>query len=78
MSRDGFAELGLGEQEEVVLAAAPDDERRDQPCLRRQEERLARCFLDVVRDHPLEEVLGVRSLDRDVRPWAEGDDRSRS
>ena len=66
---DRLAELGLGQEEEVLLAAAPDDERRDQPRLRRQEQCRARVAdaerVHVVRDHALEIVARVRSGDPD-------------
>ena len=63
----GLAELGLGQEQEVVLAAAPDDERRDHAALRRQDQRLARLGREhVVRDDPLEQVGGVRPLHADV------------
>ena len=59
-----LAELRLGEEQEVLGPAAQDAHRRDHACLRRQEQGLARVAggerLDVVREHALEIVLGVR------------------
>ena len=58
----GLAQLGLGQQQEVLRPAPPDAHGRDQPALRREQQRrhqLARG--DVVGDHPLEVVLGVRT-----------------
>ena len=68
-----LAELRLGEQEEVVLATAPDGERRDHAGLRRQQQGLARLLGDVVGDHALEEVLRVRAAHTDVRARPKGD-----
>ena len=67
-----LAQLGLRQEEEVLRAAAPDGERRDHPGLRREEQGLARVARDVVREHPLEEVLGVGSVHGDVRTGAAG------
>ena len=67
MGANDLAELGLGQEQEVVLAAAPDEERRDHAALRRQDQRLARLGReDVVRDDPLQQVGGVGPLDPDV------------
>ncbi len=77
MRSDDFAELGLGQQEEVVGCASQDDERGDHARLRSQQKRwtcvphVERC--DVVRDHPLEVVLGVRAGDPDICSSASGD-----
>ena len=72
----GLAELRLGEEQEVLVAAAPDDERRDEPRLRREQERGDGVAdgerVDVVRDHPLEVVARVRSGDPDEGARAVG------
>ena len=65
-------ETGLGQQQEVAGLTAHDDERRDQPRLRRQEEGLARRGGDVVRQHPLQEVLRVGPGHPDVVPGPRG------
>jgi hypothetical protein len=66
-----LAELGLGEQQEVVVGASQDAKRGDHARLRRQQQRLAArpCGerLDVVREHPLEVVRRVRACDADER-----------
>ena len=53
-----LAEPGLGQQQDVLLAAAQHHERRDDPRLRGEQQRLARVAglerRDLVRDHPLE------------------------
>src|SRR6266550_297031 len=50
------AELGLGQKQEVVGGPSPDSKRRDQPSLRRQQQRVEDVLLrDVVRDHALKE-----------------------
>ena len=54
-----LAKAGLRQQQEVVLGAAHDDDGGDDPRLRSQEQRLAGRSRDVVRQHPLEEVLRV-------------------
>ncbi len=67
------AELGLGQQQEVVVGSPPDDERRNHARLRGQQERLADVLRDIVRHHPLEELLGVWPAHGDVRARPEGD-----
>ncbi len=67
-----LAELRLREQQEVLLAAAPHDERSDDPRLRGQQQRGA-CLadlqgLDVIRDHPLQVVARVRSRNAEIGP----------
>ena len=66
-----LAELGLGQEQEVVVAATQDDERRDHARLRGQQQRLAALSggerRDLVRDHALEEVGRVRAGDADER-----------
>ena len=61
-----ITEPGLGEQQEVVVGAAHDDEWRDQAGLRRQEHRPARRLFDVVREHALQEVGRVGTGDPHV------------
>ena len=66
MGADGLAELGLGQEQEVVLAATPDEERRDHAPFRRQDQRLARLAREnVVGDDPLQQVGGVGPLHAD-------------
>ena len=71
LGRDALAERRLGEEEEVVGAAPQDGQRRDQACLRGEQQRLARLAgregLDVVRDHALEVRRGVLPRHADVR-----------
>ena len=63
------AELGLGQEEDVVGAAAPDEERRDHARLRGEQERVDRPFVGhVVREHAVQVVDGVGALHPDVRP----------
>ena len=69
-----IAELGLGEKQEVVLAAPPDAQRSDQPPLRREQEGVDEIVArHVVRQEPLQEILRVRPGDAHVRARAEGD-----
>ena len=56
---NGLSETGLGQKQELLGRSPDDDERRDQPRLRREKERRAGRGGDVVRQHPLEEVLRV-------------------
>ena len=65
-ARTTLAELGLGQEQEVVGAAPPDAERRDHPCLRASAAapRTTRRPRDVVREHPLQEVVRVRARAR--------------
>jgi hypothetical protein len=65
-------ESGLGEKQEVVLAAADHDDRSDHARLRGQEQRLAGRGGDVVRHHALQEVLRVRPGDPDKHTRPEG------
>ena len=73
LGRDALAERRLGEEEEVVVPAPQDGQRRDQPRLRGEQQRLARLAgaerLDVVRDHPLEVRRGVLARHADVGAW---------
>ena len=63
-----LAELGLGEEQEVVLAAAPGEEGRDHPRLRCEQKRLERLAgEDVVREHALQEVGCFRSAHAHIR-----------
>jgi hypothetical protein len=62
----GLAQTGLGEKQEVVVAAPDDPKRRDDPPFRRQKQRVAGRLRDVVREHALEEVLGIRAADANV------------
>ena len=41
LARDAITELGLGEEQEVVRPAPEHGQRRDQPCLGREQQRLA-------------------------------------
>src|SRR4051794_3428178 len=71
LSAHRVAELRLGEQQEVVGRTPVDAEGRDDPRLRRQEQRVAHVVCgDVVRDHPLQEVLRVRPRHAEVRTRA--------
>ena len=71
--RHRLAELGLGEQQEVVVAAPPDEQRRDHARLGGEQQRVDRIGReDVVREHALEEVGSVRPLDADVGARAAG------
>jgi hypothetical protein len=73
------AELGLRQHEEVVARAADDPERRDDPRLRRQQQRVAVLVRgDVVRDHPLQEVLRVGPRHAEVRTRAKRNARHRN
>jgi hypothetical protein len=66
VSANGLAELGLGQEQEVVFAAPPHEKRRDHAALRRQDQRLAGLALEhVVRDDPLQEIGGVGPADPD-------------
>ena len=71
LGRYPLAERRLGEDEEVVGAAPQDGQGGDQPCLRGEQQRLARLAgregLDVVRDHALEVRGGVLPRHADVR-----------
>ena len=64
----GLAEPTLGEKQEVVVRPAHHAHRRDDPPLRRQQQRVARRLRDVVREHPLEEILGIRPAHADEVP----------
>ena len=67
VSADRLAELGLRQEQEVVLATAPDEERRDHAALRREDQRLAGLGLEhVVRDDPLEQGGSIGPADPDV------------
>jgi hypothetical protein len=69
---DSLAGSRLAEQEKRVVRTTPDDERRDDPGLRREKQRLARAadveLLDLVRDHPVQVRGGVGPLHENVRP----------
>ena len=71
---DALAELGLGQEQEVLVPAPQHDERRDHARLRGQQQRLARLAGpergDVVREHPVEVLLGAGAGDADEGPWA--------
>jgi hypothetical protein len=76
-------ELGLREQQVVVLGASQDAKRRDNPGFGRQEQGIAGCSNvergNVVRDHAVEKVARVRASDADERAWPASDrDRSGS
>jgi hypothetical protein len=72
MTTDELALSGLRQHEEVVVTAPQDEERRDHPGLRGEEERRARLAgrqrLDVVRDHPLQVVGRIGPRDADELP----------
>ena len=61
------SQLGLGQEEEVLLSAPQDAQRSNYTRLRREQERVARAArlerLDVVRDQALEVVLGIGTRD---------------
>ena len=65
-----LAEPRLRGEQEVVVGATEDPERRNDPRLRREQKRVARLArrecLDVVRDHALHEVGSVRAAGTDV------------
>jgi hypothetical protein len=67
-----LAQSRLGQDEELVVVATQNDEGRDQPRLRREQQRRARLTArertDVVRDHPLQIVRGVRPGDANEVP----------
>jgi hypothetical protein len=63
---DVLAEPRLGQEQEVVIGAAHDDDRRDQPRLGREQHGAAGRLGDVVREHALEEVLRIGARDPDV------------
>jgi hypothetical protein len=67
-----LAELGLGQEEKVLVPAAEDDERCDHARLRSQEQRLAGLAGaergDVVGDHPVEIGLRLGTGDSDEGP----------
>src|SRR5919109_3688038 len=70
------AELGLGQEQELVLTSPPDPQRRYHPCLGREQERIAtptgREARNVVGEHPLEVVLGGGAGDTDERTRTPG------
>ena len=70
LSADALAQLRLGQEQEVVRPAAQHTQRGDHPRLRGEQERIAplphRERGDVVREHPLQVVLGVGPRDADV------------
>ncbi len=74
---DPLTEPGLGEEQEVLDPTAQNDERRDHPRLRGEEERLAGLAdperLDVVRDHRLQVALRAGPAHADELAWATGD-----
>jgi hypothetical protein len=72
-SVEGLAEAWLGQEQKIVRLSAHDHDRSDHARLRRQEQRLAGSGRDIVREHPLEEVLGVRPGDAHKLPQAGGD-----
>ena len=67
---DALTERRLGQEQEVVGVPPDDGQRGDHPCLRGQQQRLARRtrleHLDVVRDHPLEVRGCVGSRNPDI------------
>ena len=71
---DALAELGLRQEQEVLVPAPQHDERRDHARLRGEQQRLARLAWpergDVVREHPVEVLLGAGTGDADEGPWA--------
>ena len=72
LAGEALAGLGLGQEQEVVLRPAYDDDGGHDARLRRQQERLARGadveLLDLVRHHPVQVRRGVRPDHGDVRP----------
>ena len=81
LALDRVAELRFRREQEVVFRATEHAQRRDHPRLRREQQRVARTAglerLDVVRDHALQVVGGVRSRDAEERPRASGNGRRR-
>jgi hypothetical protein len=77
LAADRVAEALFRQEQEVVVRAAPDAEDGDHSPLRRQQQRGAgaadRQLLDVVRDHPLEEVGRLRPAHADVVAGHAGD-----
>src|SRR5919108_805079 len=72
-----LTELGLSEKKVVLTCAPHYPDRREHTALRRQEERVAgvtgRETGDVVRQHGLEVVRGLRTGDPDERARSAGD-----
>jgi hypothetical protein len=66
------AETRFGEKQEVVGTAPPHDQRSDHPTFRREQQRFANVAGNVVRDHALEEILGLRACDAHVVACAPG------
>jgi len=65
---ESVAELGLRQQEHVVGPAPPDEDGRDHPRLRRQQQCVDRARVrDVVRQHPVQILDRVRPLHPHVR-----------
>jgi hypothetical protein len=63
-----LTELRLREKQHVVRPAPPHEHRRDHARLRRQEQRVDGAVVgNVVREHPVQEVDGVRALHAHVR-----------
>ena len=77
LARDDLAQLRLGQQEEVVLLAPGNPHGRDQPRLRRQQQRVTgaadRNRRDAVREHALQVVLRLGAGHAHVRARAGGD-----
>ena len=75
-----LGELGLGQEQEVLLRAAHDRERRDHARLRCQEECVAGLTRtkrrDVVGHHALQVVLGRGPAHTHKSAWAQTDCRS--
>ena len=74
LADEAFACLRLGQEEEVVLRPAEDDEGAHDARLRRQEQRLARGadveLLDLVRHHSVQVGRGVRPDHGNIGPGA--------
>src|SRR6478735_6262955 len=72
LAGEALAGLGLGQEQEIVVRPAYDDDGGHDARLRCQQERLARGadveLLDLVRHHPVQVRRGVRPDHGDVRP----------
>jgi SRSO17 transposase len=69
----GVSQLGLGQQEEVVVTPrSPDAKRGDEPRLRRQQQRIEHACLRVTSFESMRwrNLLGARALDTDERARA--------
>ena len=76
MRANDLGQLGLGQEQEVLLRAAHDRKRRDHARLRCQEECVAGLARtkrrDVVGDHALQVILGPGPPHTNEAAWASG------